>query len=511
MSKQPQHITLALTPSLIYRKRHILTLIFLLFHVSFSWASFEKIEGLDKTRITQISFSETDASTLLVTSDDTLYLSYDGGIVFNKIVSLKDEKITHAFFQDESTLFISGTRNAYRYNKKLERIFSIPENESINYINRYNQTLLLATSQGLYQTQDSILDWHRIPELAENASYYVEKINHHLFVIGDSGLYHLSPDGELHRSYITRSMDEEDFAQEKTHFQLHTFHADLFDTDHYWLTSSKGLLRSTDKGASWKKLSLSGIENASIRYLGQTSGATNKLYLCSNIGLFILDTKTENSKNLFSGLPTSKINWIDFDEAGTIYLATEKGLFKKIPENREHNYHVSLKEIIANEPSIQEIQEAALRYNSVHPEKMASWKERIKYRALLPQLSIDYDRTIGSSFTQSGHYFAEGPHDWGINLKWDIGDILWNPYENTEDTRSRLNSQLRFDIIDDINRLYYERIRLKHQILSLTEPEEIFIKELCLLELTAALDGYTGGYLRKNATEEPKQQPSYRH
>ena len=142
---------------------------------------------------------------------------------------------------------------------------------------------------------------------------------------------------------------------------------------------------------------------------------------------------------------------------------------------------------------------------------MASWKERIKYRALLPQLSIDYDRTIGSSFTQSGHYFAEGPHDWGINLKWDIGDILWNPYENTEDTRSRLNSQLRFDIIDDINLLYYERIRLKHQILSLTEPEEIFIKELRLLELTAALDGYTGGYLRKNATEEPKQQPSYRH
>ena len=158
------------------KKNHILPILFLLFHVSFSWASFEKIEGLDKTFITQISFSETNASTLLVTSDDTLYLSYDGGIVFNKIVSLKDEKITHAFFQDESTLYISGTRNAYRYNKKLERIFSIPENESINYINRYNQTLLLATSQGLYQTQDSILVgtgfqiWQRTPPIMSKRS-----------------------------------------------------------------------------------------------------------------------------------------------------------------------------------------------------------------------------------------------------------------------------------------------------------------------------------------------------
>jgi hypothetical protein len=54
------------------KKNHILPILFLLFHVSFSWASFEKIEGLDKTRITQITFSKTDASTALVTSDNTL-------------------------------------------------------------------------------------------------------------------------------------------------------------------------------------------------------------------------------------------------------------------------------------------------------------------------------------------------------------------------------------------------------------------------------------------------------
>lgn len=99
------------------KKGYTLPILFLLFHASLSWALFEKIEGLDKTRITQITFSKETDSTLLVTSENTLYLSNDGGITFNKIVSLKDEKITHAFFQDESTLYISSTRNAYRYKK----------------------------------------------------------------------------------------------------------------------------------------------------------------------------------------------------------------------------------------------------------------------------------------------------------------------------------------------------------------------------------------------------------
>jgi hypothetical protein len=53
--------------------------------------------------------------------------------------------------------------------------------------------------------------------------------------------------------------------------------------------------------------------------------------------------------------------------------------------------------------------------------------------------------------------------------------------------------------LDEINRVYFERLRLKNEMANFSlKQEELFKKKLRLAELTAIIDGYTGGLFSKN-------------
>ena len=61
--------------------------------------------------------------------------------------------------------------------------------------------------------------------------------------------------------------------------------------------------------------------------------------------------------------------------------------------------------------------------------------------------------------------------------------------------------ELRDDILDEVTKLYFERIRVKMEINNLTieDNRKRSEKELKLQELTASLDGLTGGYFSSHA------------
>ena len=156
-----------------------------------------------------------------------------------------------------------------------------------------------------------------------------------------------------------------------------------------------------------------------------------------------------------------------------------------------------------HEPTIREVQMAAIRYAEVMPQKIRNWRVLSQLRNFIPRftLGIDRDRntTIGSSSSGGKTNFTLGPEDHSTSVDfgftWDLANLVWDSAQTSIDSRSRLMVQLRQDILEDTTKLYFERRRLMAEFSGNPTEDPMLQKErsLRLEELTAHLDALTGG------------------
>ena len=401
----------------------------------------------------------------------------------------------------------------------------IPEKNNILSIevSKYNpKRVVICTMKGVFLSEDFGSSWSAISANLRNKRIVSAALNKEaIYAAGDDGLYIRKPgQSAWERIYVNSHVenagaDTSDESQEPSENAEEGICVNCVTIkgSRIYIGVNKKILYSSDEGSSWQPLPGYGM-SGTVNYI-LPSKKTEKLYCATNKGVFEFDDKKESWRELYKGMDKAlDVTGLIFsaDDEKALWALTEKGLYK-IEVGRylsdqyvdiENNLK-SFKIVFDNEPAFRELQQAAMKFCDVSPEKIKNWQRDSKLKALVPKVSCGLDNhqstnsTIYTSATKE--YIALGPDDFykavDVSVSWDISGLIWSDDQTNIDVRSRLNTQLRNDILDDLRRAYYERKRLQFDLITVP-PKDMrsrFERELRIQELTQAIDDLTGNYL----------------
>lgn len=293
-----------------------------------------------------------------------------------------------------------------------------------------------------------------------------------------------------------------------------------------WLATSQGVFESRDRGNHWVRLPLSGLKQAELKYLA-FSATSQKLFAASEKGVYQFDGLLKKWRELYHGISDTKIlglalikNPAEKLSAVTSHDVWEYPLIPDLPrplDVQAPSFDLSRYErITLLEPTANELQKAVEHYADVGNGKIQRWHWSSRIAAVLPTFSFGKDLSSSSSLsTTSGKYF-QGPDDvtrgWDAQVSWDLGDFIWSSAQTSIDSREKMMVELRQDLLAEANRIYFERRRLQLEMFTAhdrPESQEQMDRHLRIEELTALLDGMTGGWfsqqLQKQAESDKRK------
>lgn len=369
------------------------------------------------------------------------------------------------------------------------------------------ERIYLGTQTGLIISRDNGRIWHKYPGKLGNLliqAIAVNQAGNHIYLATPEGVYQIDSQQGVQRILVSRqgdlddetveALDAQDSQPDNEDYQLSYVCIDSNKPGDIYAAVTNGVFKSGDSGQTWKRLSGAGISGGQVRFI--TVSDNSGLWAVTKSGIFVYNNNRWQKVSL--KLIMRDIRFLEIDNYGNFYAGGDKGLFRSSDYPRDA--HSSSLAGIDREPDIRQVQQAAIKYAQViAPEQINAHRRLARLKAILPDLSVDYDKTIyGSASTKvNGEYgnSITGPRDWGVSLKWDLGDLIWSEQQRLIDSQVRLMVKLRQDILDEVTRLYFERRRLKLELISsreLTYQQEQD-KKLTIDELTALINGLTGG------------------
>ena len=462
---------------------------------------------------------------IYIGSNNSIFKTEDGGEFYRSILSVKGQSKVVNFIlcgpKDKNSLYAAtagGLFYSSNQGQAWNRIFQgkNSQEKECTSIAILSTAIYLGTKGGLFISQDKGRNWHK--ELGKLGNSHILAIASdikepdYIYVACVEGVFKTQTKGkEWERIFAVSPTennnnheddeDEEDQDREERFSNLRYIAIDPNNLNCLYLATSRGVYQSQDRGKNWKMLSEYGLLSKDVRFL--LVSPKSCLYVLTKSGVF--EYRNGRWQELSFGLFAEEVSFLAYDNKDNLYAACDKGLFKggrRSLINVEQDNLISL--YFKDEPGIDKIQRAAMKYAEVEPEKILRWRKQAKMKAILPRLTVGLDRSENTNYeiytSTTTHYVYEGPNDksngWDVALSWELGDLIYNNDQTSIDVRSRLLVQLRDDILDEVTKLYFERLRVKNELdnLSLEDRKKRFEKELRLQELTAYLDALTGGY-----------------
>jgi len=431
-----------------------------------------------------ISYDPKDFSKIFVAASDGLYISQDDGNTWHRSFKGMDDLQRHINcigISPDSEMILIGTKRGLFKSCDKAKSWSAEEafiNRQINSIAIADDYLYVCAIDGVYYTKRDYVSWDRI--------YVVKTYN------------------EKRADQCNNSSND----NQDEHSELNYL---VIDDKRVYLATDFGLYASLLGSRDWQMVTCEGLLTRQVESILAISA---KIFVVTKKGVFEYNKRADIWRSCSSGLTTLRINMIDASSAhGLIYAVTDRGLFSAELDNITTCMGTDTKEEYSNmydkEPDILKIQQVTINYAEVYPDKIKWMRRSAKNKALLPKVSFGMDGGMGRTIsidrgsTTTPDFYIEGPIDrsfgWDIDLSWDLGELIWNHDQANIDVRSRLMVQLRNDVLDEVTKLYFERRRLQIELLrDPPDDNKRAFKQLRLDELTANIDGLTGGYLSEH-------------
>jgi hypothetical protein len=392
-------------------------------------------------------------------------------------------------------------------------------------VREFSGGIYLGTKGGLFISRDGGRNWQKAGgQLKDEVVYAIAsrgRPGDWVYVAALSGVFKARPGGEVwERIFVAHPAEVVDNAEavedsrdkETRVSEIKDITVSAQGEDILYLATGQGVYQSKDQGANWWSLPEYGLLNR--RILKIFISPSNQLYALSPSGIFVFNQASWNEISL--GLAAEEVRDLSWDKEENLYAACSSGLFRYgvyDAKGRQEDYNPF--RLDANgEPSIREVQEKAIQYAEVQPEKIALWRKQAARKAWLPKLTTKVNRDTadlwhwesGSTTKADDDFLRRGRDsvEWDVSLSWELSQLIWSDDQTNIDVRSRLMVELRDDILDEVTKLYFQRLQAKADLeqLAIEDKKKRFEKELRIEELGASLDALTGGYFSRALQEK---------